>query len=67
MPGHGFRFTGSTVKSDLGPQQLRVLRLLKAGLTQYAAAQTLGISRQRVSEIVQRLRELGELPEEKAS
>jgi transcriptional regulator len=55
------------MKADLGPQQLRVLRLLKAGLTQYAAAQTLGISRQRVSEIVQRLRELGELPEEKAS
>jgi predicted DNA-binding protein (UPF0251 family) len=56
-----------SVKTDLGPQQLRVLRLLKSGLTQYATGQTLGISRQRVHRIVERLRELGELPEERAS
>jgi transcriptional regulator len=53
--------------NSLTKQQTRVLRALKAGLTQYEAAAGLGISRQRVSVIVKRLRELGELPEERAS
>jgi transcriptional regulator len=52
---------------DLTEQQARVLRFMKAGLSQYATADALGITRQRVSVIVQRLRELGELPEERAS
>jgi DNA-binding CsgD family transcriptional regulator len=53
--------------APLTKQQARVLRALKAGLTQYATAETLGITKQRVSQIVARLRQLGELPKERAS
>jgi DNA-binding CsgD family transcriptional regulator len=53
--------------NPLTKQQARVLRAMKAGLSQYATAAALGISKQRVHQIVERLRELGELPEERAS
>jgi plasmid maintenance system antidote protein VapI len=40
---------------------------MKAGRSQYATAKALGIRKQRVSQIVARLRQLGELPQERAS
>jgi len=48
-------------------QQRRVLKLIKAGDSQAEVARILGVSRQWISQIVERLRQLGELPEEKAS
>jgi DNA-binding CsgD family transcriptional regulator len=52
---------------NLNPQESRVLKMAKAGISQADTARVMGVSRQRVHQIVQRLRLLGELPEERAS
>jgi DNA-binding CsgD family transcriptional regulator len=52
---------------QLSKQQARVLSLLLAGKTQAQAARVMRRTPQRISQIVERLRELGELPEEGTS
>jgi len=54
----------------LGPlskQQARVLSLIRAGKTQAQTARVMRRTPQRIAQIVERLRQLGELPEERAS
>ncbi len=55
------------MRISLTKQQSRVLRLIKAKHSQAEVADILGVTKQRVFQIVERLRELGELPREEAS